>query len=362
NSRSATVERVKRWRHLFRKVDERKGFEASSCWQLLVAVLHHHGPNKELKEEKNQKGKHKEEYAGDEWIRVMQVLNLMREFELQKMKESETIKGYSDRLLGIANKIKLLGTNFAYFIIVEKILIQSINNIFVKHKGFVQNHFDRSHTCIVGLRATKTYEARSKSYKKTQPTNNENTANNYNKGKDKKKNYPPCQHYSRMGHPYLNDEKDQMQNVASAIKWAKNEQEEEEDQIFVATYFSNNIICESWLIDSGYNNHITYDKELFKQLESTKIKWVKIGNGEQIPIKGKGTIAITSYSGTKILIDILYVPRIDQNLFSVGQLLKKGFKVIFENKRCIIKDLTSQEMFKVKMKSKSFSFDPMKEE
>jgi hypothetical protein len=29
----------------------------------------------------------------------MQVLNLIREFELQKMKESKTIKEYSDRLL-----------------------------------------------------------------------------------------------------------------------------------------------------------------------------------------------------------------------------------------------------------------------
>jgi len=35
----------------------------------------------------------------------MKVLNLTREFELQKMKESETIKEYSNKLLGITNKI-----------------------------------------------------------------------------------------------------------------------------------------------------------------------------------------------------------------------------------------------------------------
>ena len=46
----------------------------------------------------------KEEYAGDEKIRGMQSLNLIREFELQRMKDSETIKEYSDRLLGIANR------------------------------------------------------------------------------------------------------------------------------------------------------------------------------------------------------------------------------------------------------------------
>jgi len=53
----------------------------------------------------------------------MQVLNLMREFEMQKMKESETIKDYSDRLLSIANKVRLLGTQFADSRIVEKILV-----------------------------------------------------------------------------------------------------------------------------------------------------------------------------------------------------------------------------------------------
>lgn len=50
----------------------------------------------------------------------MKVLNLVREFELQKMKESETIKEYSDRLLSIANKVRLFGTEFPDSRIVEK--------------------------------------------------------------------------------------------------------------------------------------------------------------------------------------------------------------------------------------------------
>jgi len=65
----------------------------------------------------------KEEYLGDERIRGMQVLNLMREFELQKMKESETIKDYSKRLLSIAKKVRLLGTQFIDSKIVEKIMV-----------------------------------------------------------------------------------------------------------------------------------------------------------------------------------------------------------------------------------------------
>lgn len=53
----------------------------------------------------------------------MQVLNLIREFEMQTIKESETIKEYSNRLIGIVNKVKLLGTNFSNSIIVQNVLI-----------------------------------------------------------------------------------------------------------------------------------------------------------------------------------------------------------------------------------------------
>ena len=56
-------------------------------------------------------------------IKGMQVLNLIREFELQKIKESETIKDYSDRLLSIANKVRLLGSKLNDSRIVEKILV-----------------------------------------------------------------------------------------------------------------------------------------------------------------------------------------------------------------------------------------------
>ncbi|XP_012477611.1 uncharacterized protein LOC105793235 [Gossypium raimondii] len=62
----------------------------------------------------------KSEYEGDERIKGMCVLNLIREFELQKMKETESMKEYSDRLLDVANRIRLLGSEFKDSRIVEK--------------------------------------------------------------------------------------------------------------------------------------------------------------------------------------------------------------------------------------------------
>ena len=65
----------------------------------------------------------KAEYEEDERIREMKVLNLIKDFELQKMKESESVKGHSDRLLSIANKVRFLGSVLNDSRIVEKIIV-----------------------------------------------------------------------------------------------------------------------------------------------------------------------------------------------------------------------------------------------
>jgi len=53
----------------------------------------------------------------------MQALNLVTKFEMQKMKESKIIKEYANKLLNIANKVRLFGSNFSDSRIVEKILV-----------------------------------------------------------------------------------------------------------------------------------------------------------------------------------------------------------------------------------------------
>ena len=107
---------------------------------------------------------------------------------------------------------------------------------------------------------------------------------------------------------------------------------------------------------------MTHDKELFIELKPSKISKVKMGHGGYILVKGIGTIAIVTHSSTKIIFEVLYVPDLDQNLLSVGQLLEKGLKVFFEDNYCLIKDATIQDLFKVKMRGKSFLQDPIQEE
>ena len=106
---------------------------------------------------------------------------------------------------------------------------------------------------------------------------------------------------------------------------------------------------------------MTWDKELFRDLNKSKSSKIGIGDGKLLSVDGIGTVAIESCTGTKLIADVLFVPEI-RNLLSVGQLLEKGFKVIFENKNCLIKEPKGKEVFKVKMTRKSFLLNPLKEE
>ncbi|KAG8485237.1 hypothetical protein CXB51_021011 [Gossypium anomalum] len=64
----------------------------------------------------------KEEFMGSDKTRQQQVINLRRDFENLKMKESESIKQYSDRIMATVNSIRLLGEDFSDSRVVEKVI------------------------------------------------------------------------------------------------------------------------------------------------------------------------------------------------------------------------------------------------
>ena len=91
----------------------------------------------------------KAEYEGDERIRGMKVLNLIRDFELQKM-ESELVKEYSDRLFSIANKVRLLCYVLNDSRIVEKLLV-TVPEKFEATITTVENTKDLSKISLIEL-------------------------------------------------------------------------------------------------------------------------------------------------------------------------------------------------------------------
>nr|GLL41469.1 Retrovirus-related Pol polyprotein from transposon TNT 1-94 [Ipomoea trifida] len=342
----------------------------------------------------------KTEYAGDEKLKGMQKLNLIREFEMQQMKESETIKEYTDKLLSIANKIRLLGSEFSDSKIVQKILVtvperfdatissmessKDLSTITLAELNSAlqaqeQRRLMRIEGSVEGALQAKLQINHGEKDKKKSSKKNSRDAASSSKG-EKKRDFPPCKHCGKKGHPPFKCWKRPDVKCGKCNKLGHHERicksnfqqkddaqvvsEQEEEQMFVASCFTSKSSSSSycWLLDSGCTNHMTGDEELFRELDRSQVSNVRIGNGDCIPVKGKGTVAIESCTGTKLISDVLYVPDIDQNLLSVGQLVEKGFKVIFENKLGIIKDTYDNDVIRIKMRGKSFLLDPMEEE
>ncbi|KAA3465959.1 Retrovirus-related Pol polyprotein from transposon TNT 1-94 [Gossypium australe] len=167
---------------------------------------------------------------GDETIRGMQVLNLVHDFELQKMKETKTINEYSERLLNIANKVRLLGLSLVDSRIVEKILV-TVPERFEATITTLENTKDMSKITLAELlSALQAQEQRrvisqeravegallvkhqddeknrrSKN-KKFHTTSGESSAfGNKSKSRNRrsgvKKDYSPCQHCGKKGQP-----------------------------------------------------------------------------------------------------------------------------------------------------------------
>ena len=90
---------------------------------------------------------------------------------------------------------------------------------------------------------------------------------------------------------------------------------------------------------------------------------MKLGNNEIVEVSGKGTINVITKHGKKSIFDVYFVLGLKHNLISVGQLSKKGYRVIFEKNVCTIFDMppsnlviarvemTNKKMFPLWMKS-----------
>ncbi|KAL6350372.1 hypothetical protein AAG906_004323 [Vitis piasezkii] len=232
------------------------------------------------------------EYEGDDQIKGMKVLNLIRDFELQKMKESETIKEFEATITTLENTKDLSKITLAELL---NSLQAQEQQMVMRQEATVEEALPAKHED--GWRNKK------KKNRKHQQANGEAAAHRSNKNKagSSKGKYPPCKHCDRTGHSPFKcwkrpDAKcnkcNQLGHEAIICKNQNQQQdadaqianEDENDHLFVATCFSGSISSDSWLID-------------------------KIGHGGHIPAKGIGTVAIATHLGTKVIDDVLYVPK-----------------------------------------------------
>lgn len=95
---------------------------------------------------------------------------------------------------------------------------------------------------------------------------------------------------------------------------------------------------ENWIVDSGASQHMCKRKESFFQIDLTHSGKIIVANGSTTPIMGKGKVRLTLASGNDQwdieLVDVLWVPALNDNLISVNRLGQKGYTAVFNKEAC----------------------------
>ena len=97
-----------------------------------------------------------------------------------------------------------------------------------------------------------------------------------------------------------------------------------------------------WYIDSGCLKHMSGDKEKFITLSEHKARKVTFGNDAPGKVRGKGVVSLSNGKGKAQ--DVLFVDGLKHNLLSVSQMCDKGCEVLFIDKDCKIRNVSSGKL------------------
>ncbi|KAK8935961.1 hypothetical protein KSP39_PZI012924 [Platanthera zijinensis] len=321
------------------------------------------------------------EYKGTKKVIKIKLQTLRRQFDDIKMKEGEKSQEYFAKLTSLANQIKALGGTLEETQIVEKILRSLpktynhvVSAIMEAHDietmsvtellGSLQSHedlFRQDDTSIEKVFQTK-MTPKNKTGKKNFPKhfNSQKHERNEEKGYYKKEFNPAngssCRICKKQNHLtkdcFFRCKTCKIQNHSEKNCWFKTKEEakfteanESEQYLFACKPLEEKDASHSWYIDSGCSSHMANNRDFFTSLDETYKSEAILGDGKKVRIEGKGTASVITPEGVqKLIAEVQFVPTLSQNLLSVGQLLRRGFKVLFEENACSIYHPTSNAL------------------
>ncbi|KAJ0589103.1 putative RNA-directed DNA polymerase [Helianthus annuus] len=309
------------------------------------------------------------EFQGDSQVQAVKLQGLRRAFENLSMKEEEIVGDYFSRVMNNVGQQRSFGEEINDQKVVEKILrslspkfdyvIPSIEVTFdlgemtpVKLMGLLQSQEERINTRMNQEKISKATERQDE---QALPVVQEQTRNSNWRGRGRgsprgrgigrgrgsldKSKVPQCYVCKKYGHLkkdcWYNTEEPQV-NVAA------NENEGEpdvfEDQhVFMVTTTQSESKVLQWFMDSGASNHMTGKIENFIELNDSFKLNVKLGDKKNVRVEGKGTIIMyVNDTEFKILENVYYVPSLEYNLLSVGQFMRRGYSLLFDNGYCTV--------------------------
>ncbi|KAG7558463.1 Zinc finger CCHC-type [Arabidopsis thaliana x Arabidopsis arenosa] len=303
----------------------------------------------------------KAKHVGADRVKEARLQTLMAEFDRLKMKDSETIDGFSEKLAEIASKSAALGETIESTKLVKKFLKSLPRKKYIHIVATLEQVLDLKTTSfedIVGR--LKTYEDRIDDEEDTQDDQNKlmytNAETSYNgdyrnrgrggrgfyRGRGRGRNggrdisQITCFRCDKNGH-FASQCPDRLLKLQETQENENKDTQNADELMMHEVVYLNEKHCvpsnfetsingeECWYLDNGASNHMTGDKRYFDRLDETISGKVRFGDDSRIDIKGKGTIAFTDANGRpRIMTEVYFIPDLKSNIISLGQATESG--------------------------------------
>ncbi|KAG6506237.1 hypothetical protein ZIOFF_031559 [Zingiber officinale] len=333
----------------------------------------------------------KKEFKGANKVISIKLQNYSRNFDNLSMKENESVKDFSSRVAEIVNQIKGCGDTISEKKVVERILRslpQKFEHIVVvieetkdksqltryklfssleAHEGRVNGYTNQPLEQVFQVKANlgeKKSDARqeergfSSSYRGSSSRRRGGSGQNHGRGYGRKpsldvqRSGTKCQICKKPGHEskscWHRCTRCKISNHSKGDCWFKEKaeaadakanfaKENDVEKLFYSSMDSEHSYKETWFLDSGCSHHITGNRDSFAMLDDKFSTQVELGDSKRVSIEGQGVVVVFTEGGNKKHIhDVYYSSKITHNLLSVGQIMKDGYKLIFDNDRCDI--------------------------
>ncbi|KAL4285133.1 hypothetical protein GQ457_16G021100 [Hibiscus cannabinus] len=314
-----------------------------------------------------------------------------------QMKDDELIKDFSNRLMDVVNQIRLYGENLPDAKVVEKVMI-SVPQRFEAKISAIEKSCDMTSLTIanlvskleaqehrVSMRAIEASEGAflaahkgvkfNNSLKKAESSNKSkgffsssgkfppcpickktNHAEKDCRFKEKGKSKFQCTFCGKSGHTekFCWTKKKEAKKESQHQANASEENQEEDEHLFMVSHVAEPSHNSVWLVDSGCTSHMTPMAAYFSSLDKSFVTSVKMGNGATVQVHGKGSISVNTPKGKRTIHNVLFIHDLNQSLLSIPQMAKNGFSVQFKGDVCCIFDVYGSKFAELKMKNNSF--------
>jgi hypothetical protein len=268
------------------------------------------------------------------------------------MSESETISDYINKVLNFAQQLQEIAApvteedivmtilaglteKYQYIIpVLENIPDLKLEIVRAKliHEETKQTNKQESQDLLFTRRQqNEKHHSRSRSQRShSDSKQNENQREKPRYSNNNKRHFRQCSICKKKGHT---EDKCWFRNKQQANTSSK--------QLFSCT--TNESDHQKWILDSGASQHMSNKREWFTEFQQLNepLK-IYLGNNSVINATGKGQVkVITEYDGKQTkatLCNVLYVPDLAKNLFSVSQATQHGVSFEFSKNACYLKN------------------------